>query len=383
LAFPDDWKYECTGENPVTTYMTASPLLEYTAFDKSQGSSPCYEIKPLEDPRWPALLKSHPRSSLFHTVEWLGALRQTYGYEPIAFTTTPPGAELQNAVVFCRVESWLTGRRLVSVPFSDHCDPLANATRDLRTILSALEKKVRDERLRYIEMRPTPALGLCAVGSCSSMYPYCLHQIDLTPELNTLFANCHKNSIQRKIRRAEREGLTYAEGRSEFLLDCFYRLLILTRRRHATFPQPKRWFKTLIERFDESLKIRVTFTDNQPIAAILTLSHKKTLYYKYGCSDPHFHRLGGMQCLLWRSLREAKTTGLAVFDLGRSDCDNPGLIAFKNHWGAARSALTYLRLLEARSMGSEWKKRLAKWLLPHLSDRMLCAVGDSLRRHFG
>ena len=42
-------------------------------------------------------------------------------------------------------------------------------------------------------------------------------QIDLQPTSSELFSNLHKDSTQRKIRRAEREGLTYDEGRSEEL----------------------------------------------------------------------------------------------------------------------------------------------------------------------
>ena len=38
----------------------------------------------------------------------------------IAFTTSRPNQELKNALVFAAVRSWLTGRRLVSLPFSDH-----------------------------------------------------------------------------------------------------------------------------------------------------------------------------------------------------------------------------------------------------------------------
>ena len=48
------------------------------------------------------------------------------GYQPVAFTTCAPAAELRNAVVFCEIQSWLTGSRLVSLPFSDHCDPLVD-----------------------------------------------------------------------------------------------------------------------------------------------------------------------------------------------------------------------------------------------------------------
>ena len=41
---------------------------------------------------------------------------------------------------------------------------------------------------------------------------YSFHQLDLRPDLGTLLRSFHKSSTQRKIRRAEREGLTYRRG---------------------------------------------------------------------------------------------------------------------------------------------------------------------------
>src|SRR5579864_4482975 len=121
----------------------------------TQEANLLYRFEPLSDFRWPHFLQRHPRSSVFHTLEWLEALRRTYGYEPIAVTTSSPRADLTNAMVFCRVDSWLTGRRLVSLPFSDHCDALVDTTTDMAQIVSALERQLRYERLRYVEIRPT------------------------------------------------------------------------------------------------------------------------------------------------------------------------------------------------------------------------------------
>src|SRR6476660_7250808 len=86
------------------------------------GSRPCYQLDPLQDPRWAEFVDKHHRASVFHTVAWLQALRSAYGYEPVVFTTAPPGVELKNGIVFCRINSWLTGKRLVYLPFSDHCE---------------------------------------------------------------------------------------------------------------------------------------------------------------------------------------------------------------------------------------------------------------------
>jgi lipid II:glycine glycyltransferase (peptidoglycan interpeptide bridge formation enzyme) len=210
------------------------------------------------------------------------------------------------------------------------------------------------------------------------------------PSVEALFKSFHKNSTQRKIRRAEREKLVYEEGRSQRLLDCFYGLLVLTRRRHRIPPQPQRWFLNLMECFGDPLKLRVAFRNGRAVAAILTLRHKDTLLYKYGCSDARFHKLGGMHLLFWRSIQEAKLQGLKVFDLGRSEWDNLGLIRFKDRWGARRVPLQYVRLLESQQskdsfaqVRADWKQRLAKRFFPYLPDRLFRTAGDLIYRHMG
>ena len=76
-----------------------------------------YEIDPLRDERWIAFLEKHRLAVLFHSQEWLRALQRTYGYEVGALTTIGPGESLTNALVFCRVRSWLTGPRVPPYPF--------------------------------------------------------------------------------------------------------------------------------------------------------------------------------------------------------------------------------------------------------------------------
>lgn len=67
-----------------------------------------YLFDPLSDPRWDRFLSLEPRSSVFHGKTWLLALNHTYGYEPVGYTSVEQGEEFRNAVVFCRVKSWLT-----------------------------------------------------------------------------------------------------------------------------------------------------------------------------------------------------------------------------------------------------------------------------------
>jgi hypothetical protein len=111
-----------------------------------------YWIDPITDSRWPEFILRHPSSSVFHTPAWLTALQRTYGYTPLVLTTSPPGSKIENGIPFCRVNSILTGNRLVSLPFSDHWQPHAKVREAVRAkfyffdagVVRILANRVRD-----------------------------------------------------------------------------------------------------------------------------------------------------------------------------------------------------------------------------------------------
>ena len=347
-----------------------------------------YLIDPVQDLRWIEFLGRHPHPSVFHSPGWLEALRRTYAYDPFVLTTSPPGTELANGLPVCRVNSWLGGR-LVSLPFSDHCEPLVDRPEELSEILSFLTQEVGRGKRKYAEVRPLKSAPAAEgnSGSFQAMRAYSFHRLDLSPSLEELFRRFHTSCVQRAICRAEREKLAYEEGTSASHLAKFYHLLRLTRRRQGMPPQPLAWFRNLIGCLGEHLTIHVASKDDQPIASILTLSFKKTIVYKYGCSDAPYHRLGGMPFLFWRSIQKAKDRALEEFDLGRSDSENSGLITFKDHLGAIRSHLTYYRCPGSGSRpalaADGWKLQTARRVLERMPVPVLTVAGRLLYKHFG
>jgi hypothetical protein len=301
----------------------------------------------------------------------------------VVYTTTPPGTELENGLLFCRINSWLTGRRLVSLPFSDHCEPLGDRPEDLDSILSGLERIQCEEGWKRIEIRPREFSA--PQGGFGAGRSYYFHVVDLRPNLDQLFSKLQKDSVQRKIRRAEREGLVYEEGSSESVMKRFYRLTLITRRRHELPPPPFDWFRNLATCMGDKLVVRVVSKNERPIAAVLIISFKNTVVYKYGCSDAEFHNLGGMPYLLWKTIEHAKQNGARELDLGRSDLDNPGLAQFKERFGATRSTLTYLRFPASRlqDTGTGWKMQIARRVFSYLPDRCLVTAGRLLYGHMG
>jgi hypothetical protein len=344
---------------------------------------PVYEIDPLRDARWSALVETHPRSSIFHTRGWLEALCRTYKYRPRAFTTSAPGTLLSNGIVFCQVNSWLTGSRLVSLPFSDHCDPLLARPEDLEALLSVVREN-RAGKFTYSEIRPR-SIPLEEPLNFKATKQYHLHVLDLHPSLEEVHSQLHKDAIQRKIRRADREHVVVDQGRSESILQEFYGLIVLTHRRHKVPPQPLAWFQNVIECCRSRVTIYVARVDNRPIASIFTLRHKNSLVYKYGGSDKRFHNMGAMPRLFWQAIQDAKSEQLQELDLGRSDQNNEGLTQFKNHLGAAKSSVQYWRSPGAHAGGTSegLALRIAQHFLTSLPDRLFRLAGELLYRHAG
>jgi len=342
-----------------------------------------FQLDPLQDPRWKSFVSTHPDASVFHHVDWLKALKSCYGYEPIALTLTPPESPLENGMALCQVRSPLTGNRLVSIPFSDHCEPLVNDSKELETLVADLTARVENSDLKYFELRPI-LHSLDDKKNLGVSQNYYFHRLDLRPSEHTLFKKFHKDSVQRKIRRAERERLRYQQGNSEHLLLHFYKLMILTRKRQGLPPQPLKWFRTVLSCMGKNAQIRVAFKETTPIASILTLTTKRSLVYKYGCSDPTFSNLGGTALLFWNAIQQAKADGIEELDMGRSDIVNTGLITFKKRWGAELIPINYWRYpRRAASSNPERLIRYVKKLISNAPDQALVILGNLLYRHVG
>lgn len=343
-----------------------------------------YTTDPLHDRRWEQFLSRHSSASLFHSRPWLEAVRRTYGYKPIVYTTSPPAEPLTNGIVLCEINSWITGRRMVSVPFSDHCEPLLDNADRAVALVEELKNSVDARKWKYVELRPS-SIDLALFHGAQKAPACYLHMLDLRPAAEEILRRTHKTAIQQPIRRAEREGLVYECGNSEHLLKAFYRLMVQTRRRKQLPPQPIEWFRNLADCFGDRMQFRLAWRENKAAAAIVTLQHKSVLVYKYGCSDTEFHTLGATPLLLWRTVLEAKAAGLTCMDFGRSDANNPGLIQFKDRWGTRSSLLAYVRLSrnQVADVSKSRSSELAKRLFSIMPDALLEITGRLLYRHVG
>jgi CelD/BcsL family acetyltransferase involved in cellulose biosynthesis len=343
-----------------------------------------YTLDPQLDRRWDDLVAVHPQASVFHQLGWLKTLERTYGYRSLVLTTADAGKRLTNGIVFCEVKSWITGSRLVSLPFADHTEPLFDEAGESFEFTKWMRTQCGPHNWRYIELRPLSS-NIEPSSPLAPSQTFWFHTLSLAPSIEQIFRGLHRNCLQRRIQRAEREQLSYERGCSDGLLNDFYRLLMITRRRHQLLPQPRAWFQNLIACMSPNAEIRVARKNGTPIAAIFTLRHRATVVYKYGCSDEKFHHLAGMPFLFWKLIEESKALGAEQIDFGRTDMDNDGLVEFKDRFGTTRQRLTYYRYPETsrEQMPVASKFPMMRRLFSVMPGALSSMAGRMLYRHIG
>jgi CelD/BcsL family acetyltransferase involved in cellulose biosynthesis len=337
-------------------------------------------LDPLTDPAWRDLVQRDPRATAFHTPEWMDALRRTYGFAPVVYATS--GGEPRGAIPFCLISSWLTGRRLVSLPFSDHCEPLVEDQTQLAAILDDVAFDARLNAWRCVQLRPR-TLGGTAAGFERDESNY-FYAIDLRPDVDALLKGIKRDNRE-DIRKAERRGLKHVVGREDTFVRAYFRLHAMTRSTQGVPPQPYAWFQNLARCMGEMLEVHLLLQDDVAIAGLVAMTFGDQVMVKYTASDPVRDRQGMGKSLLWKTIVRAKQRGVTSLDWGRCEPEHRGLAQYKERFGAVRSDLVYLRNPPAALHGHRpsWATRAAKSLVPRMPVTVLTAAGRVAYRHVG
>ena len=101
--------------------------------------NPISPIDPLEYPNWDDLLLTNDQSTFFHTSAWARVLHESYNYKPLYFTSIDDG-KISVLIPIMEIRSFITGRRGVSLPFTDYCKPIVPDTNHSPKIMDDITK---------------------------------------------------------------------------------------------------------------------------------------------------------------------------------------------------------------------------------------------------
>jgi CelD/BcsL family acetyltransferase involved in cellulose biosynthesis len=296
-------------------------------------------IDPVSDYAWRELAQG-PSARVFHSPEWISVLKETYGFDARALVIRDAVGTPRAGIAYCRVVDDLFGRRLVSLPFSDYCDPLIAKNGEWNALMSVLVSENSTLILRCLHnqiLRQDPSL---------TTYKKALwHGTSLSGRPEDLWAALH-DSTRRAVEKARRSGVETEAVAGDDALEDFFQMHLHTRKhKYRLLAQPRDFFRNISRSFFKRNKgyILVARHRGETIAAAFFLLWNRTVYYKFNASDPQYLRLRPNDLLVWDGMLLAKRLGCSYWDFGLSDIDQEGLARFKRHFGTYEKEIAFLR----------------------------------------
>jgi len=337
-------------------------------------------VNPLEVPGWDDGLMGGPQPSFFHSFAWARVLHDTYGFSPAYFVVRSAGS-LQCLLPFMEIDSWLTGRRGVSLPFTDDCEPLCTDRAAFQTLFEAAKRHAEARDWKYLECRG----GTGWLDGAPASTSYYGHRLSLVNDPEVLISNVD-GAVRRAIRKGRKSGLTIEKSQDLDAVRAFYRLHCKTRKKHGLPPQPFHFFRNIhrhVLSHDQGLVV-LAKNDQKAVAGAVFFNFGKRAIYKFGASDDQFQHLRANNLVMWEAICWYATHGFDELDFGRTSLGNDGLRSFKLGWGTQERRIEYMRYDRRRGGFVTVKDEAFGWynrVFRALPDPVAKCIGAALYRH--
>jgi lipid II:glycine glycyltransferase (peptidoglycan interpeptide bridge formation enzyme) len=347
-------------------------------------------IDPRKDPRWDEFVNRHEYGTIFHLSAWCNVLKTTFGYNPCYLVIENNQKEIQAGLPVMLIKSWITGRRLISLPRTSYCDPLVKNTEEMSTLIAALHDLSSRKKAAYFELKPQYNSEPLSAFDLKH-YCYFLNQVlILEDDPQKLWRKFHRTCVQQRITKAEKQDVVVRFGKTEEDLKLFYNLHRKTTDDHSVPPRPYSFFEAMWRvLFPQNLlMLAIAEVNGHAAVAGLFLQYKNILYYEFVGIDHAYTDKSPAHLLLWETLKVACANGMKYLDFGLTPVNNKGLITYKKRWGAQEKPLYYfyypdIKGYKVKAINAVPDNDSAPTFLHRLKDHLKKTAAARLYKHFG
>jgi hypothetical protein len=339
-------------------------------------------LDPTRTADWDNQLRDLRGSYFFATQAWAKVLQASYGYTPLYFAMMDSGV-MKALLPMMEVSSILTGKRGVSLPFTDYCQPLVPHEQVFLALFDTAKQEAKKRGWKYIDLRLTNGILKKEIPSLF----FHGHVLDLSVGQEQLFRQ-FADMNRRNIRKAEKQDVVVGLENTLEALQDFYRLNCLTRQRHGLPPQPWHFFENVHrEVIANGMGITALARhEGKAVAGNVYFHYGDKALFKFGASDMRYQHLRAGNLVMWEAIKFYAGKGLKSICFGRTEPENRGLRRFKEGWGAKETDITYYRfdlasgafVTENDSVPHSRREMLSRLPLPALR-----VLGNLFYRHVG
>jgi peptidoglycan/xylan/chitin deacetylase (PgdA/CDA1 family) len=349
-------------------------------------------LDPLKDPRWDKFVEKHPYGWIVHLSGWKKVIENSFPHMKGHYLAVINGTdgEIRAALPVFDVNSWLLGRRLISIPFATLSDPLVTTQEDMQILFKEALDLSKKLRTSYLEIRSLQSFPLIQDTRfcCSDFYKH--HYLTLTKELDELKKSFHRTNVRQRIQRAQNSNISLKVADSESDLIEFFNLHKKMRKRQCLPPQPYILFKQLWDAFAplKYMTLLLAQKDDQTISGLILFKFKDRVSAEFLASDDSYLNLSPNHLLFWEAIKTAREEGFKIFDFGRTSPLNSSLMKFKSHWGTTIVDLPHFVYPDrARGIIAERETslgyRLSKTICKNAPEPFYSLAGRFYYRHLG
>ena len=328
-------------------------------------------------------------ASFYYSQTWLNLITTLYGHRIIPLLTTNQAGQVTGFLPLCLIQSPLTGRRLVALPYSDYCPLLASDDHTANELIMWAVDLAHQHKVRYLELRTGPnemlARRIDLVEADLCVRPL----LSLPTDPGEIWSRLRK-PVQQQVNKSRKLGVQVRIAQRRKDVAHYYRLHLQTyAKKHGVPAQPAQFFYSLWDNFaaNGTMQLLLAEYQDQVIAGmVIIVSGNKTVKCAYGASDKRYLYLAPNNLLMWSAITWGCEHGYQVLDMGRTARTNEGLMEFKRRWGAVLEPLPYYTYypVATEQVGASGQSRKMHFLSncwKHLPVAITGPLGGCLYRH--
>lgn len=294
-------------------------------------------LNPVQYSDWNDVLLKSSDYSIFHTSNWAIVLYESYGFIPYYFVHID-GNIFNLLLPIMEVNNYFFGRRAISLPFTDYCQPIYKDELKVNDIFIHLSNVGIGRKWKTYQLR-NKGEPFKSIPPCSS---YFRHYLKLHEDEDAIFRGFRDN-YRAKIKKCLNKGVTIRISQAYDDLKIYYELHCHTRKRIGLPPQPYKFFKNIYKNIISKKLGFVALAEynNKKIAGAVFFHFGEKAVYKYGASDKKYDHLFPNHLLFWSVIQWLCRNGYKELCFGRSELSHHGLIQFKDGWGAEKQLINY------------------------------------------
>ncbi|NLO90212.1 MAG: peptidoglycan bridge formation glycyltransferase FemA/FemB family protein [Clostridia bacterium] len=305
-----------------------------------------YLIEKKDKDKFNSFLSRSEKGHIFQSYEW-GEVKARTGWVPLRLVVEREGEIIAAVSILERTVPFLK-RKIFYAPRGPVLD---YKDRELFDFLLAEIRKLAQRRKAFMlkidpdipssdkelaDYLASRGFRLQEKSDFEGIQPRYVFRLDITPELDLLFANLHSKT-RYNIRLARRKGVQIKENCTREDLRVFYDVLIITAKRDNFLIRSYDYFETLWDCLVENnlAKLFLAEYKGEVIAGTIAFIFGDKTWYIYGASSNKHRNVMPNYLLQWRMIEWAKENGCRIYDFrgvpGRLTPDNPlyGLYRFK------------------------------------------------------